>query len=235
MPASTYSGARGGNFEVSIGSLDDPSKTVYAQYRPKELQIDQSVPWSKHGSTNTAMGNHMWLEFSGAEGRSSTLELFFDASETPNASVEADLRALTELASPTWAESPSSSSPSASSASSSSASSASASSSSASSSPQASESRRPHHCVMVFGRLFNQSAYKCVIESMSTKITMFSPAGAAIRATVNLKLKEANHVGIASPQSTANGGAGGSPASAASSPTAAGSPAGGNGSAPASP
>lgn len=163
---SPYSGARGGKFEVSIGSLDDPNQTVYAQYRPKELQIDQSVPWSKHA--NTGMEDHLRLEFTGAEGRSSSLELFFDASETPNSSVETAIAALTELASATWLDT--------------------------NGTPTPGVLKRPHHCVLVFGRLFNQKIYKCVIESLSTKITMFSPDGIPIRATVNVKLKEASAV-----------------------------------------
>jgi hypothetical protein len=179
---SSYSGARGGKFEVSIGSLDNSSLTVYAQYRPSQLQIDQSVPWAKHA--NTGMEDHLRLEYTGAEGRSSTLELFFDASEIPNSSVEAAIADLTSLASPTWEDPlpPSSAPPP------------------PAPPPSPGQPRpsgrvmRPHHCVLVFGRLFNKGIYKCVIESLSTKITMFSPDGIPIRATVSVRLKEASHV-----------------------------------------
>ena len=37
--------------KLTIGSLDD-STTVSAQYNPKELQVDQSIPWSKKNAAN---------------------------------------------------------------------------------------------------------------------------------------------------------------------------------------
>jgi hypothetical protein len=39
--------------------------------------------------------------------------------------------------------------------------------------------------------------FKCVIESISTKYTMFMPDGTPLRATVTLKLKEAERVTMA--------------------------------------
>ncbi|TMQ09382.1 MAG: hypothetical protein E6J91_30450 [Deltaproteobacteria bacterium] len=41
-----------GQGTVSIGSCDDTSLTVDAQYNPKELQIDKSVPWQKKSQAN---------------------------------------------------------------------------------------------------------------------------------------------------------------------------------------
>ena len=32
--------------KLTIGSLDDTGTSVSAQYNPKELQVDQSIPWS---------------------------------------------------------------------------------------------------------------------------------------------------------------------------------------------
>jgi hypothetical protein len=47
---------------------------------------------------------------------------------------------------------------------------------------------------VVFGTIYATDVFRCVIESMSTKYTMFNPLGVPIRATVNLKLKEADSV-----------------------------------------
>ncbi|MEZ4364282.1 MAG: hypothetical protein R3B48_29175 [Kofleriaceae bacterium] len=145
-------------FKVAIGSLDDEDLTVYAQYRPKELQVDQAIPWTKH--TNKTNHGALQLEFSGAEGRAASLELFFDQSETAGGTVLPEIHALEELS---RVRDPTSS---------------------------LDEMKRPHHCVLVFGSIYPEKVFRCVIESLSTKYTMFSPSGDPIRATVSVKLKE---------------------------------------------
>ncbi|MEZ4358672.1 MAG: hypothetical protein R3B48_00715 [Kofleriaceae bacterium] len=164
------------NFLVSIASLDDGT-IVKAQYNPKELQIDRSVPWTKHANKNTDGG--LQLEFSGADGRGVSLELFFDESESPSGSVLGSIELLEKLAK---IRVPGSSKD---------------------------EEKRPHHCILVFGAVYSKP-FKCVIESLSTKFTMFSPAGLPIRATVNLKLKEADSV-MMKKESSGSGTSGGSP------------------------
>lgn len=67
---------------VFLGSLDEPSLTVEAQYNPKELQVDKNVPWQKKNQANKANAVGIQLEFTGAEGRSLSLELLFDGYET---------------------------------------------------------------------------------------------------------------------------------------------------------
>src|SRR4051812_47795786 len=67
---------------ISIGSTDDTSLTVDAQYNPKELQIDKSVAWSKASQANQANQDGLNLEFTGADGRSMSVELLFDGYET---------------------------------------------------------------------------------------------------------------------------------------------------------
>lgn len=89
-------GARGSAFEVSIGSIDDPSLTVCAQYRPKELDVQQAIPWQKHTSKSNQQG--LQLEFSGGDGRDVSVEFFFDASEIKNGSVQGEINKLNELA-----------------------------------------------------------------------------------------------------------------------------------------
>ena len=52
--------------------------TVTAQYNPKEIGLDKSVPWQK-GKNSKA--NTPDLEFTSADGRSLSVELFFDTFE----------------------------------------------------------------------------------------------------------------------------------------------------------
>src|ERR1700742_338780 len=152
--------------KISIGSLDEAGLSVDAQYNPKELQIDKSVPWQKH---NKANANGLQLEFTGAEGGTMSVELLFDGYEEKE-SVQGSVAMLEKLA--TVRE------------------------------PNSSEDdmRRPHHCVVVWGTVMGggDNKFKCVIEQISTKYTMFSPDGIPLRATVTLKLKEAERVSMAS-------------------------------------
>ena len=86
---------------VAIASLDDGT-TVTAQYNPKELQIDRNVPWSKVNQANQSQaaqgGQGIHLEFTGAEGRSMSVELLFDGYEQKK-SVAGNIANLEKLAS----------------------------------------------------------------------------------------------------------------------------------------
>ena len=53
----------------------DNGVQLTAQYNPKELGIDKSVPWQK---SPTSSGDQPELQFTSAEGRSMSFELFFD-------------------------------------------------------------------------------------------------------------------------------------------------------------
>lgn len=162
--------------KISIGSIDEPSLGVQAQYNPKELQIDKSVPWQKH---NKANANGLQLEFTGAEGRTMSVELLFDAYEEKK-NIQEAVKILEKLAT---VRQPNSSQD---------------------------EMRRPHHCVVVWGTVMggDDSKFRCVIEQISTKYTMFSSEGIPLRATVTLKLKEAERVSMAS-SGDGSGGTGG--------------------------
>ncbi|MBV8757617.1 MAG: hypothetical protein JO257_10090 [Deltaproteobacteria bacterium] len=140
-----------------------------AQYNPKELQIDKPVPWSKHNYTNK--GNDqaknargaIALEFTGAEGRSLTVELLFDAYGDPNNAVDvtaevAKLEALAAVKDPTDDDE---------------------------------NKRRPPLCVIRWGE-GGMPTFTCVVESLSTKYTMFNDGGEPLRATCTVKLKEAD-------------------------------------------
>ncbi|HTJ45471.1 MAG TPA: hypothetical protein VL463_25380 [Kofleriaceae bacterium] len=145
--------------KLQIGSLDEPTKGIEAQYNPRELSVDKSVPWSKHKDSK---GDQPHLEFTGADGRSLGLELTFDGFEK-KASVQAQVDALLELAKVRDANA------------------------------SDEDHKRPHKVAVVFGRgSGNLPAFVGVIESVSTKYTMFLPDGTPVRATCTVKVKEAD-------------------------------------------
>jgi hypothetical protein len=161
--------------KISIGSLDEPKVGVNAQYNPKELQIDKTVPWQKH---NKANANGLQLEFTGTEGRTMTVDMLFDAYEE-KISIRAAVDVLQKLATVREPNSPKD------------------------------EFRRPHHCVVIWGSVMggDDNKFKCVITQISTKYTMFSDQGVPLRATVTLKLQEAERVWMAAAGSAAGGAA----------------------------
>jgi hypothetical protein len=157
---------------VSIASLDT-SIHVDAQYNPKELQVDKTVPWQKKSQANKTQETGIQLEFTGAEGREMTLELLFDGFET-GSSVAGNIDTLNTMASvldPSSADE---------------------------------TRRRPHMCVVTWGTTV--PTFKCVIESLSVKYTMFSDQGVPLRATATVKLKEADTVTGAAEGGTSGGG-----------------------------
>ena len=149
--------------KVMIGSLDDPAVGVEAQYNPKELTIDQSVPWSSH---KVLQQNQPDLEFAGGESRSLSFELLFDGYESGQ-SVEDAVRTLARLAQITdkstkqdlmvrphlvavaWGS-----------------------------------SNIPSDAT-------GMGPFRGVIESLQTKYTMFLPNGKPVRAVCQVKIKEA--------------------------------------------
>ncbi len=153
--------------KLTIGSLDNSGLTVKAQYNPKELQVDQTVPWKKPQSANQTNAdkkdeNYLTLEFTGAEGRTMSVELLFDGYEK-GTSIAGQVGKLEEMA---RVRNPSS---------------------------DDENMRRPHHCIVSWGD-GGMPSFKCVIEALSTKYTMFSSKGVPLRATCTVKLKEADSV-----------------------------------------
>lgn len=163
---------------IWIGSKDDGT-TVRAQYNPKELQVDKNVPWQKKNQANQANPTGLHLEFTGAEGRTMSVELLFDEYEKPNGSVAKAVKDLNWMASVLESTSTDE------------------------------NKRRPHLCLCTWGGAVK--AFQCVIESLSVKYTMFSPAGDPLRATCTVKLKEADVVSRAedSPSGTSSPGTAG--------------------------
>lgn len=83
---------------LTIGSVDDTGLQVKAQYNPKELQVDKIIPWTKANQANKTSNEGIHLEFSGAEGRTMTVEMMFDGFET-NKSIAPEIKKLEDLAS----------------------------------------------------------------------------------------------------------------------------------------
>lgn len=177
----TFSRKEAGNGKVAIGSLDEPGPHTFveAQFNPKELEIAMNVPWTKSADTNKANAKGakgsgagpqpIQMEFTGAEGRSLTLELLFDGYETGaegrSVNVSEKVAVLMKLASVRDKGS------------------------------TTEEFKRPHRCLAVWGSVL--PAFQCVITSLTTKYTMFNAAGEPLRATCTVKLTEAEAVKVA--------------------------------------
>lgn len=131
--------------------------TVTAQYNPKEVGVDKSVPWQK---APNAHGNTPDLEFTSADGRSMSFELFFDGYEQNidvHAAFVSKLIKLAEVMSESGPE----------------------------------DKMRPPQVKVTWGTL---PEFKGVLESVSTKYTMFNAAGMPVRCTCSVKFKEANRL-----------------------------------------
>lgn len=161
--------------KLTIGSLEDETLTVQAQFNPKEVQLDRQVPWGEHNVRDNRPvrwrgdTNEHDAEYTGAPGRTLTLELLFDHYELEDTpakprSVEPILDALDEMACVT--------------------------------DPSGDDDdRRPHHCVVTWGAgsgMQGLRPFRCVIESISSKLTMFDRDGTPVRATATVKLREAH-------------------------------------------
>lgn len=172
---------------IWIGSIDAKSEehgklTVKAQYNPATLEISQSIAWKKPEAATQGGGtapasatakpdeNYMAQEYTGSDGRSMSIELLFDGFETGGKIPGADdgltvLQMVGRLETLSRVKNPKSS---------------------------VETDRRPHHCVVVWGASGGVlDRFTCVIESLTTKYTMFSSEGVPLRATCTVKLKEA--------------------------------------------
>ncbi|MDX2089425.1 MAG: hypothetical protein SFX73_16350 [Kofleriaceae bacterium] len=159
--------------KLKLGSVDDKSITVEAQYNPKELQVEQGVPWQKPGAatqagTQPASGGDddpLALEFTGVQARTMTIEMLFDGVEESGRSVNvkeqvAILEQLARVQDPKSTDD---------------------------------KKRRPHFCIVTWGDR-GLPSFRCVIENLTTKYSMFSSDGLPLRATCTVKLKEASRV-----------------------------------------
>nr|HEX4317381.1 hypothetical protein [Kofleriaceae bacterium] len=164
-----------GTARLTLGSVDESDLDIVAQYNPKELQIDRAIQWTAPNQANNAntskpaatAAKGIHLEYTGSEGRSLSIELLFDGYEDNDPS---------KVTGPIW-------------------------NLEALATVRDADSkdeglRRPHLCLISWG---NQGlpVFRCVIESLSIKYTMFRGDGAPLRATATVKLKEADAIDAA--------------------------------------
>jgi hypothetical protein len=156
--------------KVTICSLDDHDVEVAAQYNPKELGITKSVQWQDPKRLDNRRADQRSptegkdSEYTGGGVRSMTIELFFDRYEPPPKSV--DTRPIEEVMDDlnTMA--------------------------SITDPKGEPEERRPHYCIVVWGS-GGIRPFRCVIESLDIKYTMFDTMGIPLRATATVKVREA--------------------------------------------
>jgi len=150
--------------KLKIVSLELPTEvTVKAQFNPKEVGVDRSVPWQKQKKKGPAD-----LEYTGGEPKTMSLELMFDGFEQ-NESIQSSIADLYKLTEPM---------------------------------ADKGDKARPTKVAVIWGSegADNLPKFESVIESVSVKYTMFSPDGKVLRATANLKLKEANNLKVGKAQ-----------------------------------
>jgi hypothetical protein len=157
--------------KIWIASIDRPELEVRAQYNPRELQIEKQITWKDPKKRDNQQGARRHdssiqddLEFNGGTKRSMQVELLFDGYEQ-GASIEPDVQVLEVLST---VRNPESSNE---------------------------DERRPHHCLVGWGA--GEDAMRpfcCVIESLTTKYTMWSSHGTPLRATCTVRLKEAQRL-----------------------------------------
>ena len=156
--------------KLTIGSIDVPTAkyTVVAHYNPKDIDLAHQSSWAEEGSVKGMTDNkrdHINdIQYTGAPARTMSLELFLDYYEAPYAVDRQSIDTVIGILSEL-------------------------------ASPRDEHStdpqmRRPHICIVAWGQR-GVPAFRCVIESLAVKYTMFSRDGVPVRAVCNLKLKEA--------------------------------------------
>jgi hypothetical protein len=91
--------------KITIGSAE-PGMDIHvsAQFNPASVEISKSVPWSKVNEANKSnqgsdQGQGIHMEFTGAEGRETSIDLMFDEFEKGDGSVAKAIANLEKLAS----------------------------------------------------------------------------------------------------------------------------------------
>lgn len=64
--------------KCKILNLDEKTKPIEAYFNPKEVSLDKAVPWNAHKASKA---DHHILEFTNAQPRVLSVELFFDGYE----------------------------------------------------------------------------------------------------------------------------------------------------------
>jgi hypothetical protein len=158
--------------------IDGGDVHVEGDYNPKELQVDKSMPWAKHNYSN---------KNGDTKNDRGNLHLEFTGGEGRSMTIELLFDGFEQkqsveskvanLEKLTNVIEPNS----------------------------ADESkRRPPMCVVAWGEK-GLPKFKCVIESLSTKYTMFASDGTPLRATCTVKLKEADTLSTKDAEAGAGG------------------------------
>ncbi len=165
LPANPATPSYGPPGLKKLSILDlDRGGGVTAQYNPREIQVDKAATW-KQSETNT--GNAPEIEFTSAAARSLTLELFFDTYETSGSDgqpLDVHKTFIKVLQEFLLVIDPNGSE----------------------------AERRPPKAMVVWGD--DMQKFIGVVESVSTKYTMFMPGGRPVRATASVKLIEAERM-----------------------------------------
>jgi hypothetical protein len=147
---------------LSIGSIDNDKLTIHAQYNPKEIELGMQVSWEEHH---------------GIQGRipkndTDVADLEFTGWPSRTMSLELFLDGYEDNKSiePVLCTLQQMAAP-------------------RDEFSTDKDKRRPHVCLVVWASK-NFPTFRCVIESIAVKYTMFSKAGEAMRATCSVKLKE---------------------------------------------
>jgi hypothetical protein len=144
---------------LKICTVEGPDHHVEAMFNPKEIQIDKSIPWQKHKNSK---GDSPDLEFTSAEGRVLSMELFFDTYETGKdvySTYVGELYAMTKRMSET-----------------------------------VDKDKHPPKVRVIWQSTeswFIGEAFIGVFEQLGVKYTMFLPNGTPVRATCQVKIREA--------------------------------------------
>jgi len=148
--------------KLYFGSLDTPSLTVVAQYNPKEIQIDKQIQWKQPERVpGSAPGSAPDDEMELPTAPTRTMNLdLMFDGFEEHRSVQPEIDMLEDMSS---IREPGS---------------------------KHNYLRRAHHCVVAWGSVDGARRFRCVITSLSTKVTMFSPKGEPLRAVCTLKLQE---------------------------------------------
>ncbi|MBA3500623.1 MAG: phage tail protein [Myxococcota bacterium] len=158
--------------KLTIGSADDTKLNVIAHYNPKEIDLGLQTQWADEMALKGMVPDKKRdkerdivhdIQYTGSPARSMSLELFLDYYEAPYEGPRESVEAIVHRLQIL-------------------------------ASPRDEHSdephlRRPHMCLVAWGS--GKPAFRCVIESLAVKFTMFSSDGTPVRAVCNLKLKEA--------------------------------------------
>ena len=153
--------------KLTIGSADDTTLSVVAHYNPKEIDVALQTNWEDEMALNSMVADKHRdivhdIQYTGSPARSMALELFLDYYE-PYGTERVSVEEVVQRLN--LLASPRDEH---------------------SDNPQL---RRPHMCLVAWGA--GRRAFRCVIESLAVKYTMFSRDGVPVRAVCTLKLKEA--------------------------------------------